>query len=129
MKFIEITVLENGSHRNQTIDCKITPPHGWAVIPDGMETPNFPFGEIEVENINGVSTVTKWIAGTIPESETLTHEEINKMIVAKIREQYDVNEEFKMINIGIADPENEQYKAYRSYVSECIAWGDTLETE
>lgn len=65
----------------------------------------------------------------VPEQTTPTHEEINEMVVAKIREQYDVNEEFKMINLGIADPGNEQYQAYRAYVAECIAFGDTLETE
>ena len=61
------------------------------------------------------------------EQNKITHEEINKMIVAKIRERYDANEEFKMINIGITDSDNEQYQAYRAYVAECIAWGDTLE--
>lgn len=57
----------------------------------------------------------------------LTHEEINAMVVNKIREKYDINEEFKMINLGISNPEDEQYIAYRTYVNECISWGDTLE--
>lgn len=68
MRFIEIKTLDNGSHRNQTGTLtKI--PDGWAVIPDDMETANFPFGEIEVKEIDGVMTVTKWTAGTIPEVE------------------------------------------------------------
>lgn len=68
MTIIEITALSNGAHRNQTSTfSKIH--DGWAVIPDGMETPNFPFGEVEVAEINGVMTVTKWTAGTIPEPE------------------------------------------------------------
>ena len=61
----------------------------------------------------------------------LTHEEINQMVVSKIREKYDINEEFKMINLGISDPTNKDYIAYREYVTSCIAWGDDLflETE
>ena len=34
-----------------------------------METPNFPFGEITAEEIDGVMTVTSWVAGTIPKTE------------------------------------------------------------
>ncbi len=69
MRIIEIEQLKNGAHRNQASDCIETTPFGWARIPDDMEMPNFPFGEIEVEEIDGVMTVTKWIAGTIPEPE------------------------------------------------------------
>lgn len=67
MKVIEIKAHENGAHENCSgIDWV---PDGWAVIPEGMETENFPFGEVEVETINDVPTVTKWIPGTIPEPE------------------------------------------------------------
>lgn len=68
MKIIEITAQENGAHRNQTANLK-TVPQGWAVIPDGMDTPNFPFGEITVEEIDGVMTVTSWTPGTIPDPD------------------------------------------------------------
>ena len=68
MKILEITALPNGAHRNQAGTFS-TIPSGWAVIPDSMETPNFPFGEVEVAEINGVMTVTKWTAGTVPEPE------------------------------------------------------------
>ena len=91
MKIIEIQALDNGSHRNQTGVFK-TLPEGWARIPDEMETPNFPFGEIEtkdediigyewvkneetgkpekVEKVIGTrKVVSKWVAGTIPEVE------------------------------------------------------------
>lgn len=44
-------------------------PNGYAVIPADMETPNFPFGDVEVKEIDGVMTVTKWVARTIPEAE------------------------------------------------------------
>lgn len=68
MRIIEITALSNGAHRNQT-GSFTTVPDGWAIIPDDMETPNFPFGKVEVAEINGVMTVTKWTAGVIPEPE------------------------------------------------------------
>lgn len=68
MRIVEIKTLRKGGHRNQGGDF-ITIPEGWAVIPDDMETPNFPFGEVEAEGIDGVMTVTKWIAGVIPEDE------------------------------------------------------------
>ena len=70
MRMIEIAALENGAHRNQTasrVDRSI--PDGWAVVPEDMETENFPFGEITAEEIDGVMTVTGWTAGTIPEPE------------------------------------------------------------
>lgn len=68
MKIIEIVALENGAHRNQTGNFQ-TIPDGWAVIPEDMECENFPFGEIEVAEIDGVLTVTKWTAGEMPEPE------------------------------------------------------------
>lgn len=68
MLIIEITALDNGAHRNQTGNFR-TIPDGWAVIPYTMTTENFPFGEVEAEVVNGVMTVTKWAAGTIPEPE------------------------------------------------------------
>ena len=68
MDIIEIKALDNGAHRNQGGDFA-TIPNGWAVIPESMETPNFPFGKIEVEEIDGVMTVTKWVAGTMPEAK------------------------------------------------------------
>lgn len=68
MRIVEIKALENGAHRNQTGNFK-TVPKGYAVIPDNVETPNFPFGELFAEEINGIMTVTNWTPGTIPEPE------------------------------------------------------------
>lgn len=87
MRIVEIEALENGSHRNQTGHFDVIP-EDWAVIPDDMETPNFPFGEIETEDeeiktveiiegeevekvIGTRKVVTKWIAGTVPETKEL----------------------------------------------------------
>ena len=67
MRAIEIAALSNGAHRNQTgLDVL---PDGWAVIPDEMETQNFPFGDIDVEEIDNIMTVTRWVPGIIPGQE------------------------------------------------------------
>ena len=74
MRIIEVKSLKNGSHRNQTgLFSEL--PEGWARIPDEMETPNFPFGEIETEDedIIKVETVPK-------------REEVDGKVVLKIEE-------------------------------------------
>jgi hypothetical protein len=68
MRLIEIRALENGAHNNQTIDGVIPVPVGWAIIPDGMECENFPFGEVTVDNSNP-PVVTGWTPGVMPEPE------------------------------------------------------------
>lgn len=68
MRVVEIKALSNGGHRNHNHDLKVVP-DGWAVIPDNMETKNFPFGEVIAEKINGIMTVTSWIPGVIPETD------------------------------------------------------------
>ena len=67
MKMIEITPSANGAHNNQTYHGAL--PEGWAVIPIDMETENFPFGEVTVEEVDGVMTVTQWTPGAMPEPE------------------------------------------------------------
>ena len=76
-RIIEIKALENGGHRNQTGDLTIIP-EGFAVIPEDMETPNFPFGEVTAKEIDGVMTVSSWTPGVIPEPEPIP-EPINEM--------------------------------------------------
>lgn len=69
MTIIEIIPLDNGAHRNQTIDGQIAVPEGWAEIPAGMAVPEtFPFVDIEVEG----NVVVKMTAGTVPEPEPET---------------------------------------------------------
>ena len=68
MLIIEITALSNGAHRNQTGTFSAIP-DGWEIIPDGMDTHNFPFGEVTVDDTQTPPIVTKWMAGTIPEPE------------------------------------------------------------
>ena len=50
-------------------------------------------------------------------------QDIEQQVVSKIREQYDINAEFKMINLGIADSTNVEYITYRQYVEDCKEWG------
>ena len=68
MKIIEIQALDNGAHNNQTINSAITVPLGWAIIPEEMETPNFPFGDITVDG-STPPVVTSWTPLPIPEPE------------------------------------------------------------
>ena len=56
--YIEILALENGAHRNQTGSLSAIP-EGWAVIPDELETENFPYGEVEVEDVVHYKEVMK----------------------------------------------------------------------
>lgn len=60
MMMIEIKPLSNGAHRNQTAHKAV--PDGWAVIPEGMELENFPFGTVTAEN----GVVTGWVPGVMP---------------------------------------------------------------
>ena len=66
MKVIQIIALDNGAHRNQTIEADIQIPDGWAVIPEDMVIPEtFPFVNLTTEN----GMVTVMTAGTMPEPE------------------------------------------------------------
>ena len=65
MKILEINTLPNGAHRNQGFHGVV--PEGWAVVPADMTLENFPFGEVEAAEIDGVMTVTKWTPGVVPE--------------------------------------------------------------
>ena len=78
MRIIEIAPLANGAHRNQNGSLSVVPA-GWAVIPADMECENFPFGEVEAAEINGVTTVTKWTPGEIPEVPVDNSTEIAKL--------------------------------------------------
>lgn len=63
MQIVEIAPQSNGAHRNQTVNGTVTPPEGWAVIPDGIEIPDsFPFVGVETEN----GVVTALTPGKIP---------------------------------------------------------------
>ncbi len=86
MQMLEIAALSNGAHDNQTYNGTL--PDGWALVPDDMDCPNFPFGEVEAEEVTyyrevindkgeavkesyTLMTVTKWTAGEMPEPTPL----------------------------------------------------------
>ena len=73
MQILKIEKNYNGSHDDQTLHGTL--PDGWAVIPDDMDMPNFPFGDVEAEEIDGVMTVTKWTAGEMPEPQPMPEPE------------------------------------------------------
>lgn len=97
MKIIEIASLTNGSHRNQTSDTNFIP-SGYAIIPESLDTPNFPFGEITVKEIGGVLTVVNWKALPVPEIEVEENnipsieERLSKIesFFEKIKERFDI---------------------------------------
>lgn len=63
MKIIEILPLENGGHRNQTVNGTMGIPEGWAVIPDDMVLPaTFPFVHLTVDD----QVVVAMSEGTVP---------------------------------------------------------------
>ena len=50
MKIIELSVLSNGAHRNTESYAWLSPPEGWAMIPEDMEMPaSYPFVNVEAE--------------------------------------------------------------------------------
>lgn len=66
MKIIEINQLDNGAHRNQTVNNSFKIPDGWAAIPDNIIIPDtYPFVNIET---NG-QIVVSMTAKEIPEPE------------------------------------------------------------
>lgn len=89
MKIIQIQAEANGGHAYQTVDRLNKLPNGWATIPEDMETPNLPYGDIEVEEICGIPTVTKWTPREMPvvdvapeaEAEPTAQEDTDAMLV------------------------------------------------
>ena len=84
-RIIKIEQLENGAHQNQCANFKIIP-EGYAVVPDDLETPNFPFGDITVEEIEGILTVTSWTPREIPkepetEQEPTAQDDTDAMLI------------------------------------------------
>ena len=109
MRIVEITALPNGAHRNQDGNLSKVP-DGWAMIPEGMEMENFPFGEVTAEEVEytttetvieyvdgeptevekttseWIMTVTGWVPGVLPEPEveeptTPAQEDIDAMLI------------------------------------------------
>ena len=70
LRIVEIKALADGSHRSQTYHGEVL--DGYALILEGTETPNFPYGDVEAAEIDGVMTMTKWTPRDVPEPEAPT---------------------------------------------------------
>ena len=66
MRIIKIEADTRGAHAYQTIKRLTFLPKGWAIIPNDMDLPNLPYGDLTVEIKCGVPTVTSWTPGEIP---------------------------------------------------------------
>lgn len=102
MTIVEIAALPNGAHRNQTGTNVL--PDGWAMIPDEMETQNFPFGDIVVEEIDNIMTVTRWEPGIIPGQEPSII--LNKTKQSKLIEISKSCEDYIYAGTNVALPDN-----------------------
>ena len=69
MHIICLTPVEPGVYNDHESAHIAAPPAGWAVIPENVSLPStFPrLGSIEVEEVDGVLTVTAMTEGTLPE--------------------------------------------------------------
>ena len=103
MRIIEIAPFENGAHRNQNGFIGDIP-DGWAVIPDNIETQNFPFGDIDVEEIDGIMTVTHWEPGIIPGQEPSVI--LNKTKQSKLAEISKSCEDYIYAGTNVTMPDN-----------------------
>lgn len=59
-------------------------------------------------------------------SHNYSETEIDAMVVEKIRENYDINKEAKMLRMGILDSTNSDFIKYNAYIEECREWGRRL---
>lgn len=75
MKIIEIAPLDNGAHRNQSYPGFV--PEGWALIRSTAELVNYPFGNFEVEYIDGVAYMVEdtWTPLPMPDPEPIPEPE------------------------------------------------------
>lgn len=73
MHIIRIYKHDNGGHDNQVSSVDFPVPEGWAIVPEEVGTPetmeNYPFGDLTVEDRDGVPTVTNWTPLPVPEPE------------------------------------------------------------
>ena len=53
----------------------------------------------------------------------ITAQDIDNMVVDMIRKKYTENDEYKMLRLGISDPQNALFVEYNEYVHKCIEWG------
>lgn len=91
MHIIKIAPSPSGAHNDMVIQWA-TPatfpvPDGWAILPDGMDTQNFPFGTIAVDD-STPPVVTSWTAGEVPPPEPEPEPEPEKTVWDELDEAY-----------------------------------------
>ena len=82
-------------------------------VPDSITLPEQP-EQITVEEVELTEELKESIKSASPHVQL-----INERVVAKIRERYSLNDEIKLLRIGLS----EESTAYNDYVEECRAWG------
>ena len=88
MRIVEIKAFESGGHDNQTVNGIIPVPEGWAVVPDDLAVRNFPFGEVEAAEVDGVMTVTKWTPGVVPDPDPVPDPDDESTVWDELDEAY-----------------------------------------
>ena len=71
VELVKIEALPNGAHENLVCDEPAAIEPGWAVVPVNSDTlPNFPFGNFDVEDVDGVPHMVadSWEPLPIPDS-------------------------------------------------------------
>jgi hypothetical protein len=82
-------------------------------VPDSIILPAQP-EQITVEEVVLTEELKAAIKAASPHVQL-----VNERIVARIRERYSLNDEIKLLRIGLS----EESTAYNDYVEECRAWG------
>lgn len=99
MTIVEINQLPNGAHRNQSGAKSV--PEDWAVVPDSLATPNFPFGDLEAEEVNEVMTVTSWTALPVPQPEPEEPDPLESIDAMLVDHEYRLT----LMELGITEME------------------------
>lgn len=87
MNLIKIAAMDSGAHENHNSPWKTTVPDGWAVIPKNVTVPeSFPFVDIEVQEVDGVQTVTKMTGHEIIVNEEEAKAKLAEAAKVKITE-------------------------------------------
>ena len=82
-------------------------------VPDNINLPEQP-EQITVEEVELTDELKAAIKAASPHVQL-----INERVVAKIRERYSVNDELKLLRIGLSEESTD----YNNYIEECRDWG------
>lgn len=108
-RIVEIKALPNGAHMNQEYHGEVF--EGWAIIPEDTELPNFPFGEVEAEEVTHYRDVQ------VLRDVTKTREVEKFREVTKTREVPEVDEEGEAVLDDDGNPvmTTEEYTDFETY--------------